>query len=128
MSHPPAFAALVVALALAACGGGGEGAPKSNPVAENCGFAGSPGNDIGVGKYCTKASDCPPVQSGTSLQCSTVLVDPTFPLLCSRLCDLQAADPGCGTGAVCKHLIELGLDLTVCVSLSCQPLFSEPLQ
>jgi hypothetical protein len=29
---------------------------------------------------------------------------------------------------ISRRPIELGLDLTVCVSLSCQPLFSEPLQ
>ena len=123
---PGAPLALALALALQACGK--TDTPKGNPVAEDCGFTNSPGNDLAVGKYCTKSDDCPAVQSGTALQCSTVLVDSTLPLLCSRLCDLKAADPGCGAGAVCKNILELGIDLTVCVPVSCQPLFSEPLQ
>jgi len=116
-----------VALTLLACGNKAD-VPDSNPIAENCGFSGSPGNNIGIGKYCTKSSECPSVQSGAILQCSTVLVDPDFPLICSRLCDPTAGDPGCGADAVCKNLSELGQDLTVCVPLSCQPLFSGPLQ
>lgn len=113
--------------ALASCGGG-EDIPEGNPVGVNCGFEDSPGNAIGIGKYCIKSSDCPVVQEGTALQCSTVLVDNSLPLICSRLCDVNAADPGCGTDAVCKNILELGFDLDVCVPLSCQPLFSEPLQ
>ena len=116
-----------VPLVLVACSKSSE-EPKGNPVAENCGFVGSPGNELGVGKYCTDSSACPAVHSGTALQCSSVLVQPTFPLICSRLCDPQAADPGCGSNSVCKNLTELGLDLTVCVPVSCQPLFAEPLQ
>lgn len=126
--HRPARATPLLAMALALLACGQSDTPKGNPVAENCGFANSPGNDLAVGKYCTKSADCPAVQTGTALQCSTVLVDSTLPLLCSRLCDLKAADPGCGTDAVCKNILELGIDLTVCVPVSCQPLFSEPLQ
>ena len=117
---------LAVALTLLACGGEDK-TPPGNPIAENCGFTTSPGNDIGIGKYCTKSSDCPAVQGGTALQCSTVLVDNQLPLMCSRLCDLSAPDPGCGAGAVCTNIIELDVDLDVCVSLTCQPLFTEPL-
>lgn len=104
-----------------------EDVPTGNPVAENCGVAGSPGNEVGVGKYCTKSSSCPVVQEGTALQCSNVLVSGSLPLICSRLCDLAAANSGCGADAVCKNLIELGFDLNVCVPRSCQPLFSQPL-
>jgi hypothetical protein len=118
---------LVAALSVPGCGSHMDNTPKGNPVAVNCGITNSPGNELGVGKYCTATSDCPAVQSGTSLQCSTVLVEPSFPLICSRLCDPMAADPGCGTEAVCKNLTELGLNLTVCVPKTCQPLFSEPL-
>lgn len=112
---------------LLACGSDDE-MPTGNPVAMNCGFENSTGNAIGIGKYCTESSDCPAVTSGTALQCSTVLVDNSLPLLCSRLCDVNAADPGCGTDAVCKNIIELGFDLDVCVPVACQPLFTEPLQ
>ena len=98
-----------------------------NPVAENCGVEGSPGNSLGIGKYCKASSDCPAVSSGTTLQCSTALSDNSLPLLCSRLCDPAAADPGCGPDTVCKNLIELDVDVTVCVPRTCQPLFSEPL-
>jgi hypothetical protein len=120
---------LLVSFSLVLLGcGADDGGPTGNPVAENCGFADSPGNAIGIGKYCTKSSDCPAVTSGTALQCSTVLVDNSLPLICSRLCDLNASDPGCGTGAVCKNIIELGTDLDVCVPVACQPLFAEPLQ
>lgn len=101
--------------------------PTGNPVAENCGVPGSPGNELGIGKYCTKTSECPVASSGTAIQCSTVLVDKTSPLMCSRLCDLTAADPGCGSAAVCKNIIELGYDLNVCIPRACQPLFSQPL-
>jgi|GEM_PF-5467155 len=118
--------AYVILLALASCGKT-DPVPPNNPVADDCGFTGSVGNELAVGKYCTKSGDCPAVASGTALQCSTVLVDSALPLLCSRLCDLQAADAGCGADAVCKNIIELGIDLTVCVPKSCQPLFSEPL-
>lgn len=97
------------------------------PVAENCGFKASPGNSIGIGKYCTASSDCPEVSSGALLQCSTVLADNSLPLLCSRLCDPEAADPECGPDTVCKNLSELGANVTVCVPRTCQPLFSEPL-
>lgn len=127
--HQQALTMLALAIGLALLGCGQSDAPKGNPVAENCGFENnSPGNELGIGKYCTKPSDCPAVQTGAALQCSTVLVDPTFPFLCSRLCDLKTADPGCGTNAVCKNIIELGVDLTVCIPVACQPLFSEPLQ
>ncbi len=126
LARATAFLSLFVGLGLG-CGGGDDGAPQGNPVAVNCGIEDSPGNSIAIGKYCTKSSDCPAVQSGTALQCSTILIDPTFPLICSRLCDVQAADPGCGADAVCKNIIELGVDLTVCVPKSCQPLFSDPL-
>lgn len=114
-------------LFVAACDGD-EPAPVGNPVAINCGIEGSTGNELGIGEYCTKTSDCAIAQSGTAIQCSTVLVDPSLPLMCSRLCDLAAADPGCGTEAVCANVLELGFDLNVCVPVSCQPLFSEPLQ
>jgi len=120
------LAPLLGMLALASCGKT-EPLPPNNPVADDCGFTGSLGNDLAVGKYCTKSADCPAVQSGTALQCSTVLVDSALPLLCSRLCDPQAADTSCGADAVCKNILELGIDLTVCVPRSCQPLFSEPL-
>lgn len=121
-----AFLSLGAVSLLVACGGEDDG-PIGNPVAVNCGFEGSPGNSIGIGKYCTKSSECPVAQSGTTIECSTVLVDESIPLMCSRLCDVTAADPGCGTDAVCKNVIELGFDLDVCVPKSCQPLFSEPL-
>lgn len=112
---------------LAGCGGTDDAPPSSHAVARNCGFTESPGNDLGVGRYCTKTDDCPSVASGTAIQCSTVLTDETLPLLCSRLCDAKAADPGCGPDAVCKNILELGVDLTVCVPTACQPLFAEPL-
>ena len=116
----------VFVLALAGCGESDD-PPKGNPVAINCGIEGGPGNELGIGKYCLKTSDCPIAQAGTSIQCSTALVDESLPLMCSRLCDLTAADPGCGTNAKCTSVLELGFDLVVCVPLACQPLFSMPL-
>lgn len=118
--------AVAALIALSACGSDDE-APIGNPVAINCGIEGGTGNSLGVGKYCTKSSDCPPVTSGTNLECSTVLVDDSLPLMCSRLCDVSAADPGCGADAVCKNILEIGFDLTVCVPKACQPLFAQPL-
>lgn len=124
---PPSFQNLipVLAIVLAGCG---EDLSKGEPVADNCGFETSAGNEVGVGKFCQESADCPEIPGGAVLQCSTVLVDNTLPLMCSRPCDLGAADAGCGTGAVCTNIKDLGFDLNVCVSLTCQPLFSEPLQ
>jgi hypothetical protein len=119
---------LAFALALLTGCGDEPSEPMGNPVAENCGVVGSSGNELGIGKYCTKSSQCPAVSSGTALQCSNILVDESLPLMCSRLCDLAAPDPGCGSGAVCKNVMELGFDLDVCVPLACQPLFPEPLE
>lgn len=118
---------IALALALVCACGADEEKPGNRPVARNCGDTESPGNTLGIGRYCTKSDDCPTVPTGTSIQCSTVLTDKTMPLLCSRLCDVKAADPGCGPDAVCKNILELGIDLTVCVPTACQPLFAEPL-
>lgn len=126
MTKTLARLALVV-LQVAACGGTEESTPMGTPVAINCGFDDSPGNELGIGKSCTESSDCPEVTEGTALQCSTVLTENSLPLMCSRLCDLNAADPSCGTDAVCKNILELGYDLNVCVPRACQPLFAEPL-
>ena len=115
----------VLTIALVGCG---EESAKGDPIADNCGFSTSLGNNLGIGKFCNESADCPEVASGAVLQCSTVLVDNTLPLMCSRPCDLAAADSGCGTGAACTNIRELGYDLNVCVSLTCQPLFSAPLQ
>lgn len=94
-------------------------------VGENCGFENSPGNAIGVGRYCTTTDDCPIASSGTTIQCSTVLTDNTLPLLCSRLCgDLgNGQEVDCGPDAVCHPIDELGYSLVVCVPRSCAPLF-----
>lgn len=115
----------VLATVLAGCG---EETMKGEPVADNCGFTTSAGNELGIGKYCTESADCPDVANGGILQCSVALADNTLPLMCSRPCDLAAVDSGCGTNAVCASLVELGYDLNVCLSVTCQPLFSEPLQ
>lgn len=56
--------ALAVVLALAGCGGGDDTASAPADMARGpdlysaCGHPGDVGNSLGVGKYCTKLSDC----------------------------------------------------------------------
>lgn len=120
-------AAVVLLLAFGGC----TGCPPQNarpdagkPVATNCGFDDSPGNSLGIGRFCTTTEECPVAATGTTIQCSTVLTDSTLPLLCSRLCGtVGQTDVDCGEEAVCHNIKELGYDLTVCVPYACDPLF-----
>lgn len=93
-------------------------------IGRDCGDPTSTGNALGIGKHCESTNDCPVVDEGTTIQCSTVLTDDSLPLLCSRICG--ATDGGqidCGPGATCMNIIELGYDLDVCVPFTCDPLF-----
>lgn len=93
-------------------------------VGPNCGDADSPGNAVGIGKFCTDTADCPVASDGTTIQCSTVLTDNTLPLLCSRICGgVDGGSIDCGENASCHNIVELGFDLTVCVPWACDPLF-----
>jgi hypothetical protein len=107
----------------------GSAAPAAN-LGLNCGDPESSGNAIGIGKYCTTTSECPVAESGTTIQCSTVLTGNVLPLLCSRICGdtLLQGTIDCGSDAVCRDISELGYDLTVCVPTACDALFDdEPL-
>lgn len=107
-----------------------EGPNLDRPVIGlNCGDPTSPGNSVGVGKYCETSHDCPVASEGTTIQCSTVLTDDRLPLVCSRLCeDMPGGAPvDCGEDAVCHHIAELGYDLFVCVPHTCAPIFSDGL-
>jgi hypothetical protein len=113
----------------ASCFGDGDGAPDAGiddrqVVGVNCGDQASPGNGVGIGKFCTATADCPIADDGTTIQCSTVLTDNTLPLLCSRICgDTDGGSIDCGDNAACANIAELGFDLTVCVPFACDPLF-----
>lgn len=102
------------------------GAPADDRpvIGDDCGDPGSDGNDLGIGRHCQATSDCPVLDTGTTIQCSTVLTDDALPLLCSRLCgDTDGGSIDCGAGATCMNIEQLGYDLDVCVPFTCDPLF-----
>lgn len=118
---------LACALVLACSPPGKETPDAGNRpvIGMNCGDPSSPGNSIGVGKYCKSTDQCPVSSSGTTMQCSTVLTNDALPLLCSRLCG-AVGDGGqvdCGPDAVCHNIKDLGYDLIVCVPYACDALF-----
>lgn len=93
-----AAGALLAALLLAACGGG-DGMPDTGPPvpAESCGQPGDEGNDIGVGRFCTRRGGQCAVNSGARLCLQDVAPDDDQ-WFCTRLCTM---DSECGAGAVC---------------------------
>ena len=97
---------LATVLLLVACGGDDTGSTPADmragaDLASLCGHPGDKGNSLGVGKYCTKLSDC----SGNSKAtlCSTLGSDNAF--FCTVTCTPPANDLGsteCGENAICQ--------------------------
>jgi hypothetical protein len=67
--------------------GTGEGGGSTNCVAP-----GTPNNELGIGGYCDKASDCP------GQLCTALFDAPPNAWFCSKFC---AQGQSCGTGEVC---------------------------
>jgi hypothetical protein len=75
-----------------------------------CAAAGDPGNDQGVGKYCTnQGHEC----SGAATICLADYTKGGFGDFCSKLC---SADVDCGAGAACKGS---GSQPKICVPSAC---------
>ena len=88
------------ALVLALCGCGGEsGPPDTGPMvpADSCGQPGDMGNDIGVGRFCTRrGGEC--ANTTGARVCLQDISPDDGQWFCTRLCTM---DSECGTGAVC---------------------------
>ena len=94
------FAALV---ALAGCGGDNSPATPPPDMARGpdlysaCGHPGDVGNSLGVGKYCTKLSDCSMNKQATL--CTILGSDDTF--FCTFSCSGPTSTE-CGEAASCQ--------------------------
>lgn len=96
---------LALALALAACGSSGSTPAADAPASGDggacpaCGMACSVGNELGVGRHCTKGGgECS--ANGAPFFFCTVDFDQTAPdAFCTGSC---AKDADCGTGAYCN--------------------------
>jgi hypothetical protein len=86
---------LIIALMLAACGGGDAAPPDA--WATTCGSPGDEGNELGVGKFCETLDDC--ADTPEARFCSNIGDETTW--FCVRLCELADPDTICGTGAEC---------------------------
>jgi hypothetical protein len=102
-------AALMAAVtaAVTGCGGdngsadGGGSGPKDMTVlhdmASVCGHPGDTGNSVGVGKYCTKITDCSSNTKATL--CTTLGSDNAY--FCTMTCTAAGAMGECGENASC---------------------------
>jgi hypothetical protein len=102
---------LCFALVAIGCGGddttsgGGTGADMraggGADMASVCGHPGDTGNSLGVGKYCTKLTDC--TSNPKATLCSVLGSDNAF--FCTMTCTPAANDMGsteCGENAICQ--------------------------
>jgi hypothetical protein len=92
---------ILITIALFACGtsvDGGSPAPvdAAGTTEGFCGKPGDPGNELGVGRYCTKQEECTGLQAGI---CS-ILGDPGAHF-CTKACVASQAD-ACGAAASCQ--------------------------
>jgi hypothetical protein len=87
-------------------------AQTSAKAITGCGDQGDPGNELGVGKYCTKGgSECSGLQASN---CSVNFQD--GPALCSKSCSTTA---DCGTGATCVDSVVFGITVKGCSPNAC---------
>jgi hypothetical protein len=102
---------LAIALALTACGGDDDGCEGGAGCGEPC----APGNDFGVGMYCTPGGgECGDTPDRLAPFC-TVDFDDTAPAFCTRPCEPGDDLAMCGEDAVCTGQ---GGD-TGCVPVAC---------
>ncbi len=95
--------AVVMAYTLGGCGGAGDPAGPSDlaqgpDLGSLCGHPGDVGNSLGVGKYCTKLSDCSSNTKATL--CSTLGSDNEF--FCTMPCMNGGPADQCGDNATCQ--------------------------
>jgi hypothetical protein len=64
-------------------------------VVSSCGQPGDPGNEVGVGKFCSTQAEC---TSGTV--CTHAFNEDTY--FCTTACAASGIDPSCGSGAYCQ--------------------------
>jgi len=91
---------LLAFLLAAACGNGdGDDIVPIDAFESTCGMPGDPGNELGVGKFCTMLGDC---ETTPDAPLCAILGDPTA-FFCTKIC-AAPGDAGvneCGTGAEC---------------------------
>ncbi len=73
-----------------------DAAVTPDAYASTCGHPGDLGNELGIGKFCERLSDC----SGTAGLCS-VLGDPTTHF-CTKTCSATGPADQCGTATQCE--------------------------
>ena len=92
----------VAAVTLAFACGGNSTAKKPDAAVDafssTCGNPGDVGNDMGVGKFCARLSDC--TGNGNSTLCSS-LGDPTTHF-CTHTCTGSGSAGQCGSAATCE--------------------------
>lgn len=72
-------------------------ADMGNTMFTCCGKAGDPGNEQGVGKYCTTMAEC----TGANTLCSAVAAAAKRTFFCTKPCQGDGGSVECGTGATC---------------------------
>jgi hypothetical protein len=95
--------ALALALVAVGCGGDNGSSPRDMSVVHDlysiCGHPGDVGNSLGVGKYCTKLTDCSSNVKATL--CTTLGSDDSF--FCTFACSGNSDLGGeCGEAASCQ--------------------------
>ena len=119
---------LVVALSLttlAACSGS-SGAPDAGtdagpadagvPYDTTCSMPGTPGNELGVGKFCANSNDCYSTSPTFEASFCTTLQPPVSQWFCTFPC---TCDAQCGTGAICTSGTSDGGGRAGCVPIVC---------
>ena len=86
-------------LVLACSADGGTPAPVDAPATDMsiCGHPGDPGNELGVGKYCTSLTECSGLQAGL---CS--VIGDARAHFCTKTCAAGQGVEACGTNATCQ--------------------------
>jgi hypothetical protein len=123
-------AVLVGMLALAGCGGdnGGTGGGPQDMATANvlsqCGHPGDVGNSLGVGRFCTKLSDCGKNGEQTNI-CSALGNGPTPSASDTYFCTIYPCTPDggtseCGENATCVCGSSSGGGGCACTPNSCK--------
>lgn len=106
-----------VLIAKTGCGGDPPmGAPDmaSGMVTSCCGKAGDPGNEKGVGQYCTENADC---TNAFAFICSAKAAPAKRTFFCTTACNPDAGATVCGTGATC--IFDTSFSAYGCVPSTC---------
>jgi hypothetical protein len=93
---------VIVAIAVAgACGSSTKPAHPDAAIdafASACGLPGDPGNELGIGKFCTALADC----VGTPMAPLCSIVGDSTTHFCTKTCSSTGSASQCGTNTTCS--------------------------